>query len=75
VTANFAFINTFLTINKWITAYVIYMSVMLEKYRTRSQELLKYLKDIRLAATRSPTGWYLYDEQFHLRMADDPHAC
>jgi hypothetical protein len=66
---------TFLTIDKWITAFVIYISVMLEKYRTHSQELLKYLKDIRLAAARSPTCWYRYDEQFRLRMADDPHAC
>ena len=65
---------TFLTIEKWTSAFVIFISVMIEKYRTRGQELLKYLRDVRLAASRAPTGWYRYDEQFRLRMADDPHA-
>jgi hypothetical protein len=50
------------------------MSIMLEKYRTRYQELLNYFKGIRLAAIRSPSGWHQYDEQFRLRMAANPNA-
>ena len=49
------------------------MSIYLEKYRTRAQELLKYMRDIRLAASRS-NGWFKYDEQFRLRMSADIHA-
>jgi hypothetical protein len=61
--------STSLTIDKWTSAFIVFMSVMLEKYRTRYQELLKYFKDIRLAAARSPSGWHQYDEQFRLCMA------
>lgn len=41
---------------------MIYTSVMLEKYWTRAQEFLKYMRDIRLGAARSQ-GWFKYDEQ------------
>lgn len=42
--------DSFLSIEKWTTAFIIFSSVMLEKYRTRAQELLKYMRDIRIAA-------------------------
>lgn len=41
-------------------------SIMLEKYRVRAQEFLKYMRDVRMAASRSP-GWFRYDEQYRLR--------
>jgi len=39
---------------------MVYMSVYIDKYRTRAQELLKYMRDIRLAASRSEK-WAVYD--------------
>ncbi|XP_056020808.1 uncharacterized protein LOC130054574 [Ostrea edulis] len=65
--------SSYLTIDKWTNAFMIYMSVMLEKYRARAQEFLKYMRDIRLAATRSQ-GWYKYDEQYRLRKASNPES-
>ena len=49
------------------------MSVMLEKYHTRAQELIKYMRDIRIAADRSP-GWQKYDEQYRLKKQSDPQS-
>ncbi|VDI02979.1 Hypothetical predicted protein [Mytilus galloprovincialis] len=46
---------------------MVFMSVYIEKYSTRAQELLKYMRDIRLAATRSE-NWATYDEQFRLKI-------
>ena len=63
--------NTILTIDKWTSAFIIFTSIMLEKFPTRAQELLKYLRDIRIAATRS-NNWFKYDEQFRLKMANQP---
>lgn len=65
--------SSFLSIEKWTTAFIIFSSIMLEKYRTRAQELLKYMRDIRIAASKS-SGWFKYDEQFRLRKASDPHT-
>ena len=64
--------NSYLTIEKWTNAFMIFTSIMLEKFPTRAQELLKYMRDIRLAATRS-NYWFSYDEQFRLRIASQPH--
>jgi hypothetical protein len=63
--------SSYLTIDKWTSAFVIFMSVVLEKYRTRRLELLKYLRDIRMAASRSQ-GWFPYDKQFRLRKQANP---
>lgn len=65
--------NSFLSIEKWSSAFIIFTSIMLEKYRTRAQELLKYMRDIRLAASRS-SGWFRYEEQFRLRKQADPQS-
>jgi hypothetical protein len=66
-------VNSYLSIADWTSAYVVFMSVMLEKYRTRAQELIKYMRDIRIAAGRSP-GWYKYDEQYRLKKQSDPQS-
>jgi hypothetical protein len=41
---------------------------MIEKHPGKAQELLKYLRDIRLAAYRAPSAlaWVQYDEQVRL---------
>lgn len=65
---------TFLSIDKWTSAFIIFTSIMLEKYRFRVQEFLKYMRDVRLAADRSGNGWFTYDEQFRLRKVSDPHS-
>ena len=62
-----------MSIEKWTSAFHIFMSVMIEKYPGKAQELLKYARDIRLAASRSNT-WFKYDEQFRIRKAVKPHS-
>ncbi len=65
----------FLDIEEWTSAFLVFMSVYLEKFRTRAQELIKYMRDIRLAAKRSTKfGWGSYDEQFRLRKEREPHS-
>jgi len=61
-----------LSINDWTSAFMVYMSVYIEKYRTQGQELLKYMRDIRLAASRSE-NWAVYDEQFSLKIEKNPN--
>jgi hypothetical protein len=44
---------------------MIFMGVMLEKWPNKGQEYLKYMFNVRLAASRgSGTGWAAYDEQY-----------
>lgn len=62
---------THLTINEWTSAFLIYMSVYLEKHIHKAQELLKYVRDVRMAASRS-SNWYKYDEQFRARIEKNP---
>lgn len=67
--------RSFLDIDDWTSAYIIFMSVMLEKFQTRTQEMLKYMRDIRLASRRSTRfGWGTYDEQYRLRKERDPYS-
>ena len=54
---------------------MVCMGVMLEKWPGKRQELLKYMHNVRLAASRvSVIGWSVYDEQYSLRMARFPHS-
>jgi hypothetical protein len=54
---------------------MIFMGVMLEKWPNKGQEYLKYMFNVRLAASRgSGTGWATYDEQYRLRKARYPHT-
>jgi hypothetical protein len=54
---------------------MIFMGVMLEKWPNKGQEYLKYIFNVRLAASRgSGTGWAAYDEQYRLRKARYPHT-
>lgn len=66
--------RTFLSIDKWTLDFIIFTSIMLEKYRSGAQEFFKYMRDVRMAADRSLNGWFTYDEQFRLCKVSDPHS-
>ena len=63
-------------ISSWTSAFLVYMSIVLEKQPNKSQELLKYMRDIRLASNRSqfPSCWVKYDEQYRLKKANNPSS-
>lgn len=62
-------------IHIWTSAFMIYMSVLLEKWPQKGQELLKYMSMVRLAASRgSGLGWVSFDEQYRLRKARSPES-
>jgi len=65
--------NKITSIYQWTDAFLIYSSVFLSAHPHRTQELLKYAKDIRLGAKKyDGAGWIEYDQQFRLRLARDP---
>ncbi|XP_078379992.1 uncharacterized protein LOC144662898 [Oculina patagonica] len=52
-------------IEQWTTAFTSYMSVLIDKFPTRSQELLQYISLIRYAArVHKGLGWAIYDFKF-----------
>lgn len=52
-------------IGQWTTAFTLYLSVFIEKFPLRSQELLQYLSLIRYAArVHKGLGWVIYDYKF-----------
>ena len=52
-------------IEQWTTAFTSYMSVLIDKLPTRSQELLQYVSLIRYAArVHKGLGWAIYDFKF-----------
>ena len=54
-------------IQAWTTAFIIYMSIYLEKIPSKAQELLRYMHNTRLAASRvGHSGWASYEEHFRL---------
>ena len=61
------------TLDKWVSAFHVFMAIFIEKHSSRAAELLKYAETIRLAAAQFPgPNWRAYDEQFRLRRAADP---
>lgn len=60
-------------VEKWTDAFHIYMSIYLERFPAKVQELLQYVKTIRGAACQGvPGGWRVYDEQFRARLSQSP---
>lgn len=53
-------------IEPWSDAFVIFMSIYIEKYPNEIQNLLQYFHNIRLAAEKF-SGWSNYDRQFRLK--------
>lgn len=65
--------NKISNIETWTDAMIIYISVYCSVHVTKFQELLKYMNSIRLGAKRCQgNGWYLYDQQYRLKKAQDP---
>ena len=61
------------TILAWTDAFLVFASVFLAAHPARSQELLKYMHVIRMAAARFPgRGWLEYDRQFRMRQQSHP---
>ncbi|XP_071156026.1 uncharacterized protein [Mytilus edulis] len=60
------------SIATWTDAYLVYIRIYCTAHPHVFQELLKYMHSIRLGAKRCARGWKSYDEQFRLRMSQDP---
>ncbi|XP_048243033.1 uncharacterized protein LOC125375967 [Haliotis rufescens] len=56
------------SVKEWTTAFIIFVSIYLEKFPESHQQMLKYLHTIRLAASRGQC-WQNYDKQFRLRIS------
>lgn len=61
-------------IHTWTNAFIIYMDILLDKWPGKAKEYLKYMHNIRLAATRNANGWVAYDEQFRLKKVRFPSS-
>ena len=60
-------------IGSWTDAFFVYCSIFLATHPHRTQELLKYGRDVRLAAKKyAGLGWRDYDQMFKMRLALDP---
>ena len=63
------------SIHVWTSAFMIYGSVMLEKWPNKGLEFFKYMQTVRMAASRGYSeGWVHYDEQFRLRKTFSPFS-
>ena len=61
------------SVDKWLSAFHVFMSIYAACHPSRILELLKYTEIIRTAAAQFPgLGWRNYDEQFRLRMELNP---
>lgn len=61
------------SIHAWSSAFMVFMSVFLESHPNEIQQLLKYMRDIRLLASRC-AAWPWYEEQFRLKKARYPDS-
>ena len=61
-------------IETWTDAFLIFTSIYCTAHSLKFQDLLKYIHCIRLGSKRCSGGWKAYDEQFRLRMAQDPSS-
>ncbi|XP_077647018.1 uncharacterized protein LOC110469209 [Lonchura striata] len=61
------------TLDQWVSAFLVYASVLCEKHPARCGAMFKYLDTIRkLHATYGGTSWMNYDEDFRRRAAKNP---
>jgi hypothetical protein len=67
--------NPIRNIHVWSSAFVVYASVMLEKWPSKGIDFFKYMHTVRMAVSRGyPQGWVKYDEQYRLRKALSPFS-
>ena len=58
---------------QWTNAFLIYMSIFLERHPARANELLKYVATIReFSQTMGNTAWLMYDLEFRKKQARRP---
>ena len=58
------------SIEVWSNAFIIYMNIYIVKHPIETQDMLKYMKSLRLGESRNPSSnWKDYDIQFRLRKA------
>ena len=63
------------SIDNWTEAFLILASIYLESHPNKTQQILKYMHDIRLDA-KTPKGWVVYDELYRLKMSKiSPYTC
>ena len=55
------------SIDNWTEAFLIFASIYLEAHPDKTQQILKYMNDIRLGAETSKT-----DEQYRLKLSISP---
>ena len=63
-------------IHDWTDAFLIFISIMIQKFPEMSADLLQYLSLIREAESRShgSKAWLTYDERFRMRQALYPQS-
>ena len=62
-------------IERWTDAFIIFASIYLAKFPTKTGELLQYMFNIRESAVnKGGFAWRNYDEQFRLRQALNPSS-
>jgi hypothetical protein len=61
-------------IETWTDAFLIFTSIYCTAHLLKFQDLLKYIHCIRLGSKRCSGGCKVYDEQFRIRMAQDPSS-
>lgn len=59
--------NTISSVDNWTDAFLIFASIYLQAHPNKTQQMLKYMHDIRLGAEKA-IGWVTYDEQYRLRI-------
>ena len=60
------------SIEAWTDAFIVYTQILLAKHKTKTVELLIYMSTIREGAKdTSKKQWYIYDQQFRLRVSRD----
>jgi hypothetical protein len=61
------------TIDTWLDAFFIYMSIYLSAHIEHTHSLIKYMANVKLGASRvsGGLGWREYDRQFRLKRAKD----
>lgn len=65
--------RTPLTIEQWMSAFYVFMSVYLKGHPGETQDMLAYIELIRGAAKDAPGHqWAQYDQQFRSRKEADP---
>jgi hypothetical protein len=58
------------SVDTWTEAFIVFASIYLARYPSELQDISKYMKTIRLGASRTPSGaWLENDRQFRLKMA------